>query len=218
MSPSRWNHGWIAGTPFEAIDDLVLWDFGIHWFDFLSSLIGDRARRVAATATRAAGQKVRPPLLAEALVAFEGGQASLTFDGATHYGARDSTVVIGTSGVAAAEKFGARQSRHDQAVSGRAAVGPDRRTRRTLIEAVRPSHSRSFPRILRAFAERPRRDTLPPPGRLRAGQESAFIGSRRSRVARLATNSPLSRAIGPEPRCAPLAAHLDSSAVQVDSV
>ena len=99
----RWNHGWIAGTPFEAIDHLVLWDFGIHWFDFLSSLIGDRARRVAATATRAAGQKVRPPLLAEALVAFEGGQASLVFAGATRHGARDSTAVIGTSGVAASE-------------------------------------------------------------------------------------------------------------------
>ena len=32
----RWNHGWIAGTPFEAVDDLILWDFGIHWFDFLA--------------------------------------------------------------------------------------------------------------------------------------------------------------------------------------
>ena len=31
----RWNHGWIAGTAFEAVDDLLLWDFGIHWFDFL---------------------------------------------------------------------------------------------------------------------------------------------------------------------------------------
>ena len=39
----RWNHGWIAGTAFEAVDDLVLWDFGIHWFDFLASVLGDRA-------------------------------------------------------------------------------------------------------------------------------------------------------------------------------
>ena len=97
----RWNHGFIAGTPFEAIDDLVLWDFGIHWFDFLVSVIGGRARRVQATAARAAGQTVRPPLLASVLVDFAGGQASLVFDGDTHIGARDTTVVIGTRGVAA---------------------------------------------------------------------------------------------------------------------
>ena len=36
----RWNHGWIAGTSFEAMDDLILWDFGVHWFDFLASVIG----------------------------------------------------------------------------------------------------------------------------------------------------------------------------------
>jgi predicted dehydrogenase len=34
----RWNHGWIAGTAFEGVDNLLLWDFGIHWFDFLSSV------------------------------------------------------------------------------------------------------------------------------------------------------------------------------------
>jgi predicted dehydrogenase len=96
----RWNHGWIAGTSFEAFDDLILWDFGIHWFDFLASLIGKRARSVHATAARAAGQTARPPLLAQALVAFDGGQASLVFDGATQYGAQDSTAVIGTKGVA----------------------------------------------------------------------------------------------------------------------
>jgi predicted dehydrogenase len=96
----RWNHGWIAGTPFEAVADLILWDFGIHWFDFLASVIGDRARFVHATTARAAGQTARPPLLAQALVAFDAGQASLVFDGATRYGAHDSTAVIGTKGVA----------------------------------------------------------------------------------------------------------------------
>jgi predicted dehydrogenase len=96
----RWNHGWIAGTPFEAFDDLILWDFGIHWFDFLASVIGGRARSVYATAARAAKQTARPPLMAQALVAFDGGQASLVFDGATRFGAHDSTAVIGTKGVA----------------------------------------------------------------------------------------------------------------------
>jgi predicted dehydrogenase len=94
----HWNHMWIKGTPFEDVHDLVLYDFGIHWFDFLVSLVGDRAREVYATATRAAGQEGRPPLLAQALVSFDGGQASLVFDGATRHGALDTTYVAGTRG------------------------------------------------------------------------------------------------------------------------
>jgi predicted dehydrogenase len=94
----RWNHSWISGTVFEAVDDLVLWDFGIHWFDFLVSVIGDRPLRVNATTTRAARQTVRPPLLAQALVSYPGGQASLAFDGATLHGPSDTSVVIGTRG------------------------------------------------------------------------------------------------------------------------
>ena len=47
----RWNHGWIAGTAFEAVDNLLLWDFGIHWFDFLV----ERDRRTPASLF------VRPP-------------------------------------------------------------------------------------------------------------------------------------------------------------
>jgi predicted dehydrogenase len=82
------------------MDDLILWDFGVHWFDFLASVIGNRARSVYAISARAAGQTVRPPLLAQALVTFDGGQASLVFDGATRYGARDSTSVVGANGVA----------------------------------------------------------------------------------------------------------------------
>jgi predicted dehydrogenase len=94
----HWNHGWIKGTPFEAMDDLVFYDFAIHWFDFLTSLIGERATSVFAQRGRAAGQDVRPPLLAAALVRFDQGQASLVFDGATPYGARDSTYIAGTRG------------------------------------------------------------------------------------------------------------------------
>jgi predicted dehydrogenase len=98
-----WNHGWIAGTSFETMDHLILWDFGIHWFDFLASVVGDRVRFVHATTARAVGQSARPPLLAQALIAFDGGQASLIFDGATRYGARDSTSVIGANGAAFSE-------------------------------------------------------------------------------------------------------------------
>jgi predicted dehydrogenase len=93
----HWDHGWIAGTPFEAIDDLILYDFAVHWFDFLASL-GVGATSVFAARARAGGQAVRPPLLASALVTFEGGQAALAFDGASRFGAEDRTVVGGTDG------------------------------------------------------------------------------------------------------------------------
>jgi predicted dehydrogenase len=94
----HWNHGWIAGTPFEQIEDLILYDFGIHWFDFLRSVIGPRAQTVFATAARATGQTAKAPLLAQCLVQMEGGQASLVFDGAAPHGPRDTTYIAGTKG------------------------------------------------------------------------------------------------------------------------
>ena len=94
----HWDHGWIATTPFDAVEDLIFSDFGIHWFDFAASLAGDRFRRVRATMTRAAGQAARPPLLGQAQVEMEGGQASLVFDGATPFGPGDATYIAGTLG------------------------------------------------------------------------------------------------------------------------
>ena len=93
-----WDHSWIVGTPFEAIGDLVLYDFAIHWFDFLASLAGPRLESVYATATRGRAQTARAPLLAQALVRMDGGQAALAFDGATAHGPRDTTSVTGTLG------------------------------------------------------------------------------------------------------------------------
>ena len=94
----RWNHGWIAGTAFEAVDNLLLWDFGIHWFDFLSSVIGERPLTVRAAIGKAASQAVHPPMLAETSIVFDGGQASLILNGAARYGACDTTAIIGTKG------------------------------------------------------------------------------------------------------------------------
>jgi predicted dehydrogenase len=94
----HWDHSWIAGTPFDSLDDLIFYDFAIHWFDFLVSLIGGRAISVFAATHRAAGQSVRPPMLAQALIAFDGGQAALLFDGATRFGAEDRTVATGSAG------------------------------------------------------------------------------------------------------------------------
>jgi len=94
----HWNHGWIAGTPFEKIEDLILYDFGIHWFDFVSGILGDRPKRVFATANRAPGQSAKVPLMAQAQIMLDEGQASLTLDGGTPFGPRDTTYIAGTLG------------------------------------------------------------------------------------------------------------------------
>lgn len=94
----HWDHSWVAGTPHDQVDDLILYDFAIHWFDFLASLTGTRASSVYATRTRAQGQLPRPPLLAQALVAFPDAQAALLFDGATRHGSRDRTIITGSAG------------------------------------------------------------------------------------------------------------------------
>lgn len=94
----HWTHGWTAGTPFDEIDDLILYDFGVHWFDFVNSIVGERATSVFASAARARGQANKVPLLAQALVRMDGGQASLVFDGGVPHGPRDTTFVGGTAG------------------------------------------------------------------------------------------------------------------------
>ncbi len=94
----HWNHGWIAGTPFEQIPAIILWDFAIHWFDLTAHLWDQTPTRVFATSARAPEQTIRPAMLAQALVEFPRGQASLVFDALLPFGARDESYVGGTHG------------------------------------------------------------------------------------------------------------------------
>ncbi len=93
-----WDHTFIEGTSFANMPFVILDDFAIHWFDFLVSIIGDRADLVFATVSRAHGQTIASPLLSQVIVAYPGGQASLAFNGSAAYGASDTTVVTGTRG------------------------------------------------------------------------------------------------------------------------
>ena len=95
----QWDHTWTAGTAFENVHHLVLFDFGIHWFDLVTRLMQGRvARRVWASVARAPFQKMRPPMLAHAAIDFEGGQARLNFNGHVQLGQEDRTVVCGRHG------------------------------------------------------------------------------------------------------------------------
>ena len=62
----HWDHNWIIGTPFEEIHDLILYDFGVHWFDLARVFSGivkrksagfHRARHRAKSETADAGQR-----------------------------------------------------------------------------------------------------------------------------------------------------------------
>ena len=94
----HWDHSWIGGTHFEQIEDLILYDFGIHWFDFLISLVGKRTRSVRATKCFGTGQAAEVALFAQCIVELEGGQASLIFDGGTKYVTHATAFVGGTEG------------------------------------------------------------------------------------------------------------------------
>jgi predicted dehydrogenase len=95
----NWDHTWIAGTEFEKVDHIILYDFAIHWFDIAATFFGERkAKRVFAAATRVPGQKIRPPLMATAVVEYEGGLANFSFNGLSPYGQSDRTMIIGTAG------------------------------------------------------------------------------------------------------------------------
>jgi len=95
----HWDHTWTAGTPYEDDEDLVLFDFGIHWFDAAARFMtGRRLRRVWASAARAGFQRMRPPMLAQALLDYDGAQVRLAFNGHVRLGQEDRTVVCGGAG------------------------------------------------------------------------------------------------------------------------
>jgi predicted dehydrogenase len=97
----HWNHNWTAGTPFDSVRHLILYDFAIHWFDIITQFLPrSTPTRVYASNTAAPGQSPRPPLLAQAAIEFDNAQASLVFDGSTRIGPLDTTMLVGTAGTA----------------------------------------------------------------------------------------------------------------------
>ncbi len=105
----NWDHTWTAGTPFEDIHHLMLYDFGIHWIDAARSFFrseaagespapGESTTSVSATLARFPDQPIKPPLLASATISFPQGMATLAFNGCGRFGARETCTIIGTKG------------------------------------------------------------------------------------------------------------------------
>ena len=91
------DHTWIAGRSFATMPWVILEIFAVHWFDFLVSIIGDGRSASLPPRSRANGQSIEPPLLAQVQVTYPGGHASLSFDGNAKFGAMDTTVIVGTA-------------------------------------------------------------------------------------------------------------------------
>lgn len=96
---AHWDHNWVVGTVFDTIDDLVLYDYAIHWFDMLTCYVPhQQAERVYATVGKTATQTARPPLLAQVNVTYAHTQASMVFNADTRIGGSDRTMVVGAHG------------------------------------------------------------------------------------------------------------------------
>lgn len=99
-----WNHNWIAETEIDDVEHAILYDFAVHWFDILNCFVGEaEPERVYASYERSPSQQATPPMLANAVVEYEGAQATFSFDADTKLGPEDRTYVAGTEGTIKSE-------------------------------------------------------------------------------------------------------------------
>lgn len=83
-----WPHDqWVRDLPaFATMPDLILYDFGVQWFDVIALLFADReATSVTAHVHRAAGQVIPTPSVGVATMLFADGDATLRLRGGSHY-------------------------------------------------------------------------------------------------------------------------------------
>jgi predicted dehydrogenase len=96
----HWDHSWVKGTAFENVEQLILYDFAIHWFDFLTTVMGkQQPLRVYSSAARTKSQTIGPALLGQVLIEYENAQATMAFDGHVPNGSWDRTLIAGSQGL-----------------------------------------------------------------------------------------------------------------------
>jgi predicted dehydrogenase len=93
------DHSWTIGTAFEKIHHLLLYDFGVHWFDLAACFLGDREpKSIYACVTRSSYQKAQPPFLASVIIDSESVQVRMALNAAVSFGQSDRTLVAGALG------------------------------------------------------------------------------------------------------------------------
>ena len=94
-----WDHTWTRGSKFADLHHLILSDFGIHWFDAVTCVFGDRkARSVFANAVKAPQQDMKVPMLANAIINFGDGLASLGFSAYQSFAPQEYLCCVGSKG------------------------------------------------------------------------------------------------------------------------
>jgi len=95
----HFDHTWTANTPFEEIHHLLLYDFGIHWFDISRAFLpGKTCQQVYASVQRNSWQTIKPPFLAQVVADFEGTQVRINLNAHVQYGQQDTTTICGSKG------------------------------------------------------------------------------------------------------------------------
>lgn len=94
----HWDHSWTVGTKLDETPHLILFDFAVHWFDFLCTVFDKPARRVTACIADSPGQKSKQPMLGQAIVEYDHARAVLAFNGDSPHFQCDTTIVSGTRG------------------------------------------------------------------------------------------------------------------------
>ncbi|MDR6557672.1 putative dehydrogenase [Arthrobacter pascens] len=96
-----WPHDlFVEDKPaFAAMEDLVLYDFGAHWFDLIGTLVPEGALEVRAVTASRKGQSVPVPMQAHALISADNFIASVGFRAAERYAESGTFRVSGTRGV-----------------------------------------------------------------------------------------------------------------------
>lgn len=96
-----WPHDLIVAEmpAFREMDDLVLFDFGAHWFDIIGTVAPQGELVVFADSAQRPGQAIPAPMQADAIVTGEGFRAALRFRAAERFAESGSYRVSGTHGV-----------------------------------------------------------------------------------------------------------------------
>jgi predicted dehydrogenase len=94
-----WDHTWTRGSKFAELHHLILSDFAIHWFDIAATVFAGRsARSVFANAVRAPNQDMKPPMLANAVINFGDGLATLGFSAYQSFAPHEYLCCVGSQG------------------------------------------------------------------------------------------------------------------------
>jgi len=92
----QFDHNWTLGTPFDEIHHLILYDYAIHWFDFINVLMGEQAKAVYAAVEHSSTQVAHPPLLAHAAIHYSNALVTLAINGDATLGSSDQTQILGS--------------------------------------------------------------------------------------------------------------------------